>query len=328
MKRIGNLFDHFCSWPNLISAWRKASRGSRKNRKTAHFFYHLEPELFHLREKLLSGAWQPQPYRYFEIFDPKQRTISVAAFQDRIVHHAVVNILGPIYENRFIYDSYATRPEKGCHAAVLRSQQFLKECRWFFKSDIKKYFDSISHELLILQLARTIKDKPLLEILDKIIRNAGQSGIGLPIGNLTSQFFANVYLHPFDLYLKQELQVKRYIRYMDDFVLFHTDKEKLKEAKFRAVDFLNSRLQLEINPKGSFFNSSANGLSFLGKRIFPGVIRFHPTNLKRITKRLSIQENRWNKGYLTDREFISRVNAYWNMLSYYPAAGLRKSLLK
>lgn len=328
MKRIGNLFDDFCRYENLYAAWRKARSGSRSNLERQRFFHQLETELLHLSEDLLSGTWTPSPYRYFEIYDPKQRTISVATFRDRVVHHAVVNILEPIYERRYIYDSYATRPLKGSHKAVERAQAFLRSNQWFLKSDITKYFESIDHARLTSILSRTLKDRRFLTVLEKIIGNGGVKGRGLPIGNLTSQFLANVYLHPFDLFLKQEMGCRFYIRYMDDFVVFDQDKAHLKELKKAAVHFLNHELGLSLNASATFFNQRNNGLSFLGKRIFPSAVRLHAHNGRRITRRLQNKEKRWEDGTLTEEAFIHSVNSYWALLTWYPFKGLRRRLIQ
>jgi retron-type reverse transcriptase len=326
MKRIGKLFDTFCSYDNLHKAWRKAYKGSNRNADSLRFFYRLETELLALQEALASGEWQPQPYRYFEIFDPKQRTISVASFRDRVVHHALIRVLEPVYERRFIFDSYATRPAKGSHAAVARAQDFIRHNQWFFKSDVEKYFDSIRHDRLMEILACTIKDKMLLQVLEKIVRNGGQNGVGLPIGNLTSQFLANVYLHPFDMFIKQDLQCRHYLRYMDDFVVFDPDKEHLKEVRIAADYYLRIHLDLHLKESASYLNSASNGLSFLGKRIFPSAIRLHNHNGRRITRRLKRREYQWQKGELDDETFQSSVNSYWALLKWYPWDGLRRQL--
>lgn len=328
MRRIGNLFDEFSSHENLYDAWRKARRGSKRNTESLRFFHRLEPELFLLHEELIAGVWSPEPYRYFDIFDPKHRTISVATFRDRVIHHALVNILEPIYERRFIFDSYATRPAKGAHAAVARAQDFIRCNEWFLKSDVEKYFDSIEHDRLLLLLGRTMKDTRLLCVLEKIIRNGGVNGCGLPIGNLTSQFLANVYLHPFDLFMKQEMQCRYFIRYMDDFVVFDDDKDGLKELKRAADYFLQNHLGLRLKESATFFNNRANGLSFLGKRIFPAAIRLHNHNGRRITRRLRYREKQWLKGALSDEAFMASVNSYWALLNWYPFGGLRRNYIQ
>ncbi len=337
MQRIGNLYPQFCSFENLLLAYRKARRGTRRNQETAAFFHHLEPELLALQAELSSGAWQPQPYRYFEIYDPKQRTISVASFRDRVVHHALVNVLEPIFERRFIFDSYATRKGKGVHAAVARAQHFLRSNRWFFKTDVEKYFDSIDHGILLGLLERKIKDPQLLAVCEKIVRNGGSpyvgrghKGVGLPIGNLTSQFFANVYLDPLDHFVADGevggLGSPAYLRYMDDFVIFSENKEDLKRWRPRIEDFLAERLALQLKPSATFLNSRENGLSFLGRRIFPATVRLHPLHLRRITSRLARREKSFLVGEITEETFVQSSDSYWAMLAFHPTLPLRRAL--
>lgn len=215
MRRTGRLKDAFLSFENLYSAFKKAFKGT-KNYAAFQFAYQVEKELFQLHQELAQEVYLPGDYAYFTTYDPKERMISVAPFRDRVVHHALVNILEPIYEKRFIYDSYATRKGKGTHRAIRRAQEFLKSNHWYLKMDIRKYFDSINHQVLLAILRRTIKDAFILRLSEKIVAKGGNgvtgvTGVtGLPIGNLTSQFFANVYLDIFDHYIKEDLRVKCY----------------------------------------------------------------------------------------------------------------------
>lgn len=327
MKRVKHLFGHFASFGNLLLAYKKARKGSRKSREALHYGFHLEKNIIDLRERLLAGKWQPQPYRFFEIYDPKQRTISVAAFEDRVVHHALVNVLEPIYERSFIFDSYATRKGKGTHAAVLRAQQMLRKTGWFFKSDVEKYFDNIDHNILLGLIERKIGDPALLAVIGSIIQNGGNQGLGLPIGNLTSQFFANVYLDPFDKFVKEKLRIRHYLRYMDDFVLFHEDKDILKIARSLLEEWLWDHLRLRLKHKATYFNSAQNGLSFLGTRIFPGIIRLRPENTRRMFRRLQHLEKQFLEGDISDERLLAGANSYLALLSKYPSAGLRKKML-
>lgn len=193
MQRVGNLKENLLSFENLYFAYKKAFK-STKNYSSYKFTFNLDRELLKLQNELAKGIYIPGDYRYFKIFDPKEREISVAEFRDRVVHHSLVNIFEPIYEKRFIYDSYATRKNKGTHKAISRAQTFLLKNHWFLKMDIRKYFNSINHEILNKILAGKIKDMFILDLCEKIIRKGGDGKTGLPIGNLTSQFFANVYL--------------------------------------------------------------------------------------------------------------------------------------
>ena len=272
MQRIGGLKEQFLSFDNLYLAFKKAYTGT-KSRQSYEFFFNADREIWKLREELESGMYQPGEYRYFTITEPKKRIISVAPFRDRVVHHALVNVLEPVYEKRYIYDSYATRKNKGTHKAINRAQEYIRKCHWFLKMDIKKYFYSIDHTVLLSSIERKIKDRFILDICKRIISKGGDGIKGLPIGNLTSQFFANVYLDVFDHFVKDELGIKRYIRYMDDFCVFDTEKIVLKGHRHTFTSFLKNKLKLEAKESATMINNSIHGLPFLGVRIFPGLIR-------------------------------------------------------
>jgi retron-type reverse transcriptase len=318
MKRYGSLFPAFVSFSNLHLAYQKARKGASAKRETQSFTFHLEEALFALQNELQTGTYQPSPYRYFKIYDPKERQISVATFRDRVVHHALINIMEPIYERSFIHDSYATRKGKGTHKAGARAQQFLGRGNWFWKCDIDKYFDSIRQDVLMNIIGRKIKDQRLLALTGLIIRNGGQDGVGLPIGNLTSQFFANVYLDRFDHFVKEELGMSNYLRYMDDFVLFHPDKSVIKSARPRVEHFLTHQLHLRLKPRACFLNHSANGLTFLGRRIFPRLVRIARPNLQRMKKRITRRENEYAQGLISSDKYLAAINSYQAQIAPFP----------
>lgn len=326
MKRAGRLFEQFASFENLLSAYKKARKGAVGKRETQNFTFLLEYELFQLQKELEDGEYLPAPYRYFQIHDPKERTISVAAFRDRVVHHALINVLEPIYEHCFVFDSYATRKGKGTHKAICRAQYFLAQTGWFWKTDIDKFFDSMRHDVLMDLLDRKIKDARLLAVTEKIIHNGGADDRGLPIGNLTSQFFANVYLNRFDHFVKQTLGVKHYIRYMDDFVLFHRNRSVLKDYREPVKEFLAKELGLQLKTKATFLNSAANGLTFLGRRIFPAAVRLARPNGKRMLRRMATRQRAFNTGLIDEDTFLQSMNSYWAHLENFP--GLRHKIIQ
>lgn len=317
MKRFGNLFAHVFSFENLLLASRRARQGCGWGEETSRFFYHQESELLLLQAELRQGCYQPGPYRFFEVREPKYRNIAVAPFRDRVVHHAVVAVLTPIFEKNFIHDSYATRTGKGTHRAVRRAQSFTRRWPWYLKMDVEKFFDSVDHDILLGLLAHKIKDKPLLILLEKIIRNATLSGIGLPIGNLTSQFLANVYLDPLDHLVKDCWGVKAYLRYMDDFSLFAFDKKKLLDIQPEIEDFLADRLRLRLKPESIWLNRSSHGLSFLGLRIFPKFIRVRPKNRRRSLKRMQCQLSAWTEGNLTEEHMVRSLDSITGHLAHF-----------
>lgn len=329
MRRINHLFPDFYSFSNLVSAWRKTRQGSGRSAQSAYFFQELEKELFTLQSELSTGSWRPRPYRYFDIFDPKHRSIAVSDYRDRVVHHALVNILEPIFERVFIHDSYATRKCKGVHAAVFRAQNYLRHHEYYLKTDVEKFFDSVHHDTLLHIIARKIKDRRLSAVCETIVRHGGIEGCGLPIGNRTSQFFANVYLDTLDHFLKDKCSVKGYVRYMDDFVLFENDPKRLKTLKRDIAAFLENTLHLQLKDSATFLNRRSNGLPFLGRRIFPGIIRLRTENLRRIISRIEFREKQIRAGDISEEEFLHSMNSYWAMLSYYPELrGLRNAIIK
>ncbi len=324
MRRINNLYQQACSFENLLCAFYKAKKGSGNSPESARFGFRLEAAVFELQDLLLRNVYQPSPYRYFTISDPKKREIAVAPFIDRVVHHAVVNIMEPLYEKCFIHDSYATRKGKGQHKAVFRAQQFARINNWYFKSDIQKYFASINHDILFKLIERKIKDKKLLSLLRQIISNGGTNGVGLPIGNLTSQFFANVYLNPFDHFVKQELKTKYYIRYMDDFVSLHNQKPALIKFREQAKNYLGKNLKLELKEKATFINKTLNGVPFLGARVFGSTVRIHSQNLKRYVKKIRNLEKEYMAGNIAEDNFYASMNSYCALFSMYNTNSLRK----
>lgn len=328
MQRIGNIFDKVYNFNNLLLAYKKARAGTKMNDENAAFFFYLEKELHKLSEELKSETYEPGTYTFFKIYDPKERLISVAPFRDRVVHHALVGTLEPYYEKCFIYDSYATRKEKGTHKAIERAQQFLRNSRWYLKTDIDKYFASIDHEILIKIISGKIKDKTLLRLTEKIIRNGGQNGKGLPIGNLTSQFFANVYLNPFDHFIKEELQIRHYLRYMDDFVFFDNNKDQIKKLRKVIVEYLRHHLNLELKESATYINQRINGLSFLGVRVFPNTIRIKNENLRRMVKRYKVKKMQVEGGKLSEEKFIESINSYYALFRNYNTFQLRSRLIQ
>lgn len=315
------------SFGALYRAYKKALRGSGKTHQAMAFTFFLETELLQLQKSIVEGTYRPAPYREFQIWDPKKRTISVANFRDRVVHHAVVGVLEPIYERRFIYDSWATRKGKGVHAARERAQIFSRKYCWYLKTDIDQYFASINHHILMDVLLRKIKDKPMLKLINRILKNGGKDGKGLPIGNLTSQFFANVYLDPFDHFVKEQLGVKGYLRYMDDFVLFSSDKHQLKKWYKEIDQYLTDRVMLTLKPTATFLNRSSHGVPFLGARIFPSVMRIKRENLRRLLRRMRRKAAQYGEGILTEDELLASMNGYYAYWESYDSLQLRKHTL-
>jgi len=317
MKRVGNLFERVVSFENLLEAVRKALQGSGRTEASCKFFFHLEPELLKLRKELKESSYQPGPYRYFRVRDPKERTIAVAPFRDRVAHHAVVRVLTPVYERVFIHDSYATRPEKGTHRAILRAQACMRRSPWFLKTDIQKYFDSVDHDILMEILGRKLKDERLLHLVDRIVRNPSTLGKGLPIGNLTSQFLANVYLDPLDHFIQEHLGIQGYVRYMDDLVVFGSSRGRLEIVRTRIAGFLDEWLGLKLKDKGTYVNRSCHGLSFLGMRVYPGMIRVRPRNRVLSLRKLRRRVEEWRSGACSEETMATSLESIVGHLRFF-----------
>ncbi|RRJ96708.1 RNA-dependent DNA polymerase [Opitutaceae bacterium TAV4] len=305
-RKHRHLFEKVITLENLFAAAENASRGRSGKVPVARGFAELEKTVVTLRDELLAGTWQPGRYYYFTITDPKEREVAAAPFRDRVVHHALVRVLEPIFEPRFIVDSFACRPGKGTHAALARAREFTRSHRYCLKCDIKKYFPNIDHALLLREVGRAVDDARVLELIGRILAShadgaaqewragAGlfdveQRPRGLPIGNLTSQFLANVHLHPLDLFVKQTLRVKGYVRYVDDFLLFGDDRAALKAHGQRVREFVRT-LRLRVHPDKFRLSRTEQGVDFVGFVAFPdGRIRVRDSNVRRFTRRLRRQ---------------------------------------
>ncbi len=327
MKRYGDLFEKIVSYENMLVALKKALKGAGKKYYTAKYWFYYEKNLQQLIQRLKNGSYHPKKYKSFNIHEPKERVIHVADFEDRIVHHAIISILEPIYEKIFIYDSYATRKNKGTHKAVYKAQKYFLKNYYYLKTDIRKYFPSVRHDILLDIIKRKIKCKKTLSLIKKIIYNHGELK-GLPIGNLTSQFFANVYLDKFDHYIKDESGIKNYVRYMDDLVWFSNDKNELKELLINIREYLYENLKLELKPSATFINSKMNGLPYLGTRIFEKTIRIKKENLKRSLKKIKLREYEYYYGIITEEKLQESVNCIMAHLDNYSTKGLIKSIFR
>ena len=303
MKRHGNLWVPMVSFHGLLRAAEKAQRGKRFRKDVCGFHFQLERELWRLHHELSNRTYEPGAYHSFTIHEPKKRMISAAPYRDRIVHHALTRVLEPIFEPTFVFDSYACRSGKGTHAAVNRAQHFARRFRYVLKADIRKFFPSIDHEILKQLIARKVKDPDVLWLVGKIIDGSNpqepaavwfpgddlftpsERRRGLPIGNQTSQFFANAYLDPLDHLVKDDMRVKGYVRYVDDFLLFANDKSELADRRSEIERLLN-RLRLRLHPHKNTILPVDQGIRFLGYRVFPTHRLLAKENVRRFRRRV------------------------------------------
>ncbi len=326
MKRRGNLIELISNPDNLRLAFWKASKGKRGTTAVLQYQKSLDSNLMTLREQILSGQVKVGNYRVFTIFEPKERKICASAFEERVLQHALMNICHETFERHQLGCSYASRVGKGVHAALERSKHYQKRNAWFLKLDIKKFFDSVHHPTLIRQLHKLFKDQKLLSIFEQIImKYPTYDGRGLPIGNLTSQYFANHFLSPLDKYIKEKLCVGSYVRYMDDMVLWHTDKQYLLEALKEIRYFIENELNMELKPY--LLNRTVTGLPFLGYHIFPHHVALLQNSKRRFIKKMSQIETMLELGAYTQTDAQRHVLPLINFTRYADTKTFRKNLL-
>jgi RNA-directed DNA polymerase len=327
VRRVDNLFGRVASFSALHDAAHRAVAGKRKKPGAAAFFANLEPALLRLERELGDGSYLPGRYLEILVRDPKRRLVSAAPFRDRVVHHALHSVLGPIFEHGFIADSYANRSGKGTHRAVARYEHYRNRYRHVLRADIYRYFPSIDHAVLKADIRRRIACQETLWLCDTIIdgSNAQEAVFlhfegddlftplerrrGLPLGNLTSQFFANVYLDGFDHFCKEVLRAP-YLRYVDDFALFSDSVAELDGWRKRISDYLQQR-RLVLHPRKTVVAPTAEPAQFLGFVTFAnGRRRLPDANVTRFATRLRTMREGWRTGFLTDDEVRQRVGAW------------------
>lgn len=246
MNRAKGLFKQLTELDNLVSASHKAFMGKQQSNEVRNFQQNYLPNITKIRDELLSGIMRPWSYRKFIIYEPKKREICAAPVEQRIIHHAIINVCQAVFEKYQIYDSYASRSGKGVHKAILRLKKKLGIYKYYAKLDVRKFFDSVDHDILKILLERLFKEEQLLRLLYGIIDSHGVR-TGLPIGNLTSQYFANHYLARLDHYMKEDMKAPFYIRYMDDVVILSNDKMEIKNLIEEYVAYAKNKLRLELN---------------------------------------------------------------------------------
>jgi RNA-directed DNA polymerase len=329
MRRADGLFDRIVAFDNLLAAERLAARGKRDRESVARFEFHLERELIQLQEELIDGRYRPGAFYTFEVRDPKPRAICAAPFRDRVVHHAVCDVLEPIFERCAIFDSYACRVGKGTHAAIARAQQLARRHAFFLTCDVRHFFARVDHGVLAAQLARRCREAPLLRLLGQIIAHgppAAPPGKGLPIGNLTSQHFANLYLGELDHFAKERLGVKGYLRYMDDLLLFAPDKPSLHLWLAEIRRFLAERLHLALKDEATLVAPATEGIPFLGFRIYPRTIRLNQRTRRRFRHQVRALESAARQGLLDEIELANRAASLFAHVSHADAYRLRRQV--
>lgn len=317
MKSYNNLWDEFVSFKNLYNAYKKARKSNPNKKYILQFSKNLEKELFSIQEHLLLEKYTFSPYKIFKIYEPKERIISAPIFKDVVVQHAIINVIESIFEKSFIYDSFACRKGKGTHKGLSRIKKVIQSKnppKYYLKQDVKKYFPSINKNILKKIISKRIKDKKLLKLIFKIIDSYSFSSLnenkGIPIGNLTSQLFANIYLNELDQYIKHKLKIKHYFRYVDDFLIFLNSKNLLKIYIKKINLFLNKKLDLSIPKNKRYINLIEKGVDFVGYKVFLNKIFIRKSNIKKFIKRTKIYLQLFKKNKISLLKITSLIHSF------------------
>ncbi|NNG67359.1 reverse transcriptase/maturase family protein [Caldanaerobacter subterraneus] len=351
MKRIKNMYEKIYDFENLYQAYLEARKNKRYRDEVLKFTANLEENLIQIQNELIYKTYKVGRYREFFVYEPKKRLIMALPFKDRVVQWAIYRQLNPILDKQFIYDSYACRKGKGTHKAADRLQYWLRKVNrkpqkyYYLKLDISKYFYRIDHEILMNILKREIADKDLLWLLDVIINSEDTkfglpldadldnfegerlSDVGMPIGNLTSQLFANLYLNELDQYAKHKLKLRYYIRYMDDIIILHHDKKYLHAVKDDIENFLNEKLKLNLNRKTAIRPITC-GIEFVGFRIWPTHRKLKKKTALKMKRCLKYLQKVYARGEVDFKTVNATVQSYFGLLKHCNSYKLRRKLLQ
>lgn len=343
MKRFGNLYLEICAFGNILRAAKKAQRCKRYRHDVLAFNHELESHLIRLQEELLAKTYRPGAYKTFVIYEPKRRLISAAPYRDRVVHHALCNVIEPLFDATFIDSCYANRRGKGTHKALDHFVSLARNYRYCLRADIEKYFPSMDHAILKKMIRRKIKCPDTLWLIDTILDGSNeqepvyqyfaddelftpcQRRRGLPIGNLTSQLYANVYLNDVDHQVAAAHDGRRYVRYVDDFAVFSNDYEEL----LATLDLLSTELRavrLKLHPVKTQITEVRYGVNFLGFRIFPDRVRLQQGNLRRARRRMRSLQRKYRQGLMSWAEVKNSLQSWNAHASYGDTWKLRNSV--
>ncbi|MFH0912056.1 MAG: reverse transcriptase/maturase family protein [Patescibacteria group bacterium] len=324
-------FSEVISLENLFLAWQEFRKGKRSKLDVMTFEYTLEDNIFQLHHDLVTGAYRHGNYQQFKITDPKVRLISKSGIRDRLLHHAIYRVLYPCFDKTFIYDSYSCRNRKGTHKSFIQLQKFVRKISknytqpcFALKSDIRKFFDSIDHKILMDLLKERINDEQLLDLLQNIINSFEHSpSRGIPLGNLTSQLFANVYLDPLDKFAKHYLKAKHYLRYADDFMFLSSDRNELIGYLLEVNQFIKTQLKLNIHPNKIHLRKFNWGIDYVGYVALPHYSIPRRKTAQRIFKKI---RQLLKKGELD--KLAKAIPSYLGYLGHANAYKLQNDLLK
>lgn len=347
MKTYKHLYPQVYDFENLYLAYRKARKGKRGRAQPAMFERIQDDELLNLQEEMQTFTYQPGVYHSFYIHDPKKRLISAAPFRDRVVHHALCRIIEPIWEKRFIHDTYANRVGKGTHRALDQTQFYARRYKYVLQCDVKQFFPSIDHAILRKEFARLIRDENVLWLCDLILKSgegvlseeyemnwfegddlfAFNRPRGLPIGNLTSQFWANVYLNEFDHFVKRDLKCRAYIRYVDDFLLFSNNKQELARWMEQIIQKM-AQLRLGLHEECAQIFPTSTGIPFLGFRVYPDHRLLKTRKAIHFRRKLKHLVINCSNGLFEFSKLDQIIQSWIHYVGYGDTWGLRRSVLK
>lgn len=326
MKRVGHLTESIADMDNLMLAFYKAQRGKQLKKEILLYRKNLQDNLLSMREQILSGKVHVGYYHTFTIYDPKQRLICASCFEERVLHHALMLVCHQYFERHLIYHTYATRVGKGTYSALEQAHKYTIHYKYVAKLDVKKYFDSINHSILKKQLYKLFKDNTLLSIFYAIIDTyATETDCGLPIGNLTSQYFANHYLSCLDHYIKEQLHISGYVRYMDDMLLFSDEKTDLYNKVQLIEKYLNNNLELKIKPP--IIVPTKQGVCFLGYKLQGYRIGLNSRSRNRFTRKMNTYCKLLAKGVWDEREYYQHITPLISFTEHAYTKKIRRNII-
>ena len=319
-----NLLHNIASISNLLKAWKEFKKGKRNKQGVSEFELYLEDNIFKLHLDIISKKYKHDKYVDFYVSDPKRRHIHKATVRDRVLHQAIFRILYPVFDKHFIYHSYSSRKARGTHLGVERSYVACRKVSnnwkkkiYVLKCDVRKFFDSIDHSILQNLIERKVTCPDTMELLDLLLQSFEKSkGVGLPLGNVTSQLFANIYLNELDQFMKHELKVQYYFRYCDDFIIIHENKEFLLNLIEKIRKFLDNQLKLKLHPNKVEIRPMRQGIDFLGYVMLPNMIVLRTGTKKRIIKKIQTAKKKLETSTISELTFKSILTSYLGLLSH------------
>lgn len=317
-------YNKIVSLKSLFAAWNEFKKGKENKLDVQQFNLELEKNLIYLCREIQQGRYRHSKYVSFCICDPKIRNINKAEVADRILHHSIVRHIEPLFERIFIFDAYSSRKEKGTHRAVKRLQKFClaitgnnSRTAWALKCDIRKFFDSIDHEILLSLVGERIKDEKTMTLIEEIVRSySGSVDRGIPLGNFTSQLFSNVYLNKFDHFMKRDMGIKHYIRYADDFVILSRNREFLVKLVPRISEYIERELKLQLHPNKVSVRKIHKGVDFLGYVVFPTHILLRTKTKKRMLKKVRIKKKELRAKAISRKNFSQSLQSHFGILTH------------